>query len=112
MKFSWNFFSEEFLEWCYLGFDDTFSVSACDVGDPAGSCSSFNTSVDILCAAGGLTPSDISFDQGDVYDTGWISQSVDISALAGKKVELKIFSSDVGDSIYDTAILVDAISIE
>ena len=112
LKFSWNFFSEEFLEWCDTGFDDTFSVSACDVGDPAGSCSSFNTSVDILCAAGGLTPSDISFDQGDVYDTGWISQSVDISALAGKKVELKIFSSDVGDSIYDTAILVDAISIE
>ena len=110
LNYNWNLFSEEFMEYCNSNFDDSFSVSICEVD--SNNCASFSTSINTLCNAGGLTKSDISFDKGDVYNTGWRSGSLDISNLAGKRVNLTIYSSDVGDSIYDTAILVDNITIE
>ena len=112
MSFNWNLFSEEFLEYCNSSYDDSFSVAMCETGTD--NCSSFNTSINTLCSAGTeqLSASDVSFDKGGVYDTGWQSESVDISGLAGKSVTLTVSSSDVGDSIYDTAILVDDIVIE
>ena len=110
LNYNWNLFSEEFMEYCNSKFDDSFSVSICEVD--SNNCASFSTSINTLCNAGGLTKSDISFDKGDVYNTGWRSGSLDISNLAGKRVNLTIYSSDVGDSIYDTAILVDDITVE
>lgn len=110
LNYKWNLFSEEFMEYCNSKFDDSFSVSICEVD--GNNCASFSTRINILCNAGGLKKSDISFDQGGVYNTGWRSGSLDISSLAGKRVNLTIYSSDVGDSIYDTAILVDDITVE
>jgi hypothetical protein len=53
-----------------------------------------------------------SFDQGDVYATGWRPQTETIPAsLRGKRVELRFFATDIGDSIYDTAVLIDNIRI-
>jgi hypothetical protein len=111
LSFNWNFFSEEFLEYCGSQFDDSFSVALCDLNDPD-NCVGFDTSVNELCEIGQLTAADISFDEGDVHRTGWLNQVVDISSLAGKKVSLNISASDVGDSIYDSAILIDDIIIE
>jgi hypothetical protein len=105
LSFNWNFFSEEFLEYCASAYDDAFRVSVCDVAGTG--CASFDTSVNLLCEVGAVTPSDVSFDQGGVYDTGWITETIDVSAMAGKKVDLTVYSTDVGDSIYDSAILVD-----
>lgn len=110
LNYNWNLFSEEFMEYCNSKFDDSFSVSICEVD--SNNCARFSTSINTLCNAGGLTKSDISFDKGGVYNTGWRSGSLDISNLAGKRVNLTIYSSDVGDSIYDTAILVDDITVE
>ena len=104
------------MEYCNSNLDDSFSVSICEVGSNnkvnSNNCASFSTRINILCDAGGLKKSDISFDQGGVYNTGWRSGSLDISNLAGKRVKLTIYSSDVGDSIYDTAILVDDTTVE
>ena len=114
LSLDWNFFSEEFLEFCNSEFDDQFFVEMCDNTDESESCTTlFETGVNTLCANESLlTPVAISFDQGDVYATGWQSQNADISAFAGKPVTLRLHSTDVGDSIYDTAILLDNIRIE
>lgn len=114
LTFNWNFFSEEFLEYCSSVYQDAFSVEMCEVdldnnGSTKGCTTLLYKDVDSLC--GSVTQSDIGFDQGDVHDTGWQNKSVDISAYAGKAVRLKFFATDVGDSIYDTAILIDDIKI-
>jgi hypothetical protein len=61
--------------------------------------------VDSLC--GSVSSSDVSFDKGGVYNTGWQSQSVDVTAQVGQSGSLTFSAGDVGDSIYDTAILID-----
>jgi len=61
----------------------------------------------------GLIPSDVSFDQGGVYNTQWQEESVNVSSFAGKlPVTLRLFTTDAGDSIYDTVILVDSIQFD
>lgn len=62
-----------------------------------------------------VTPDGINFDGGDnvlTYHTGWTSiLNYDISSYAGQNVTLRFRVSDKGDSIYDTAAIVDGISI-
>jgi hypothetical protein len=61
----------------------------------------------------GLQEADVSFDQGGVYMTPWVKSSGPVNAFAGNgNVTFKYFTSDVGDSIFDTAVLVDAIVVE
>ena len=57
------------------------------------------------------TPADVSFDKGDVHKTGWVSQAVDVTALAGTSGVLRFGAEDVGDSIYDSVILVDRVRV-
>ena len=113
LTFDWNFFSEEFLEYCDTQFDDAFRVDLCE-GDDSPACSTvFDTSVNALCQnSGALSKSSISFDEGDVYDTGWQNQQVDITEFSGSRVNVQFFSTDKGDSIFDTAILLDNINVE
>jgi hypothetical protein len=112
LSFNWNFFSEEFLEYCDSSFQDAFSVEMCEIGDDGSTqnCSElFNTFIDALC--GSVSEVGIGFDQGDVFATGWRSSSADISSYAGKRTRLKLFATDVGDSIFDSAILLDKIQV-
>jgi hypothetical protein len=50
-----------------------------------------------------------------VWSTGWQLQSIDISGIAAanqnKPVTIRFSAGDVGDSIFDSAILLDAIKI-
>jgi hypothetical protein len=82
-----------------------------------------NVKVDDLCPVGqcfncgskyvGLVPSCVSFDVGGVYNTAWQLYKGGISLLAGAgPVTLSLFATDVGDSIYDTVILIDKIEIK
>jgi hypothetical protein len=56
----------------------------------------------------------INFEGGDstVYHTGWKSVTADLSAYKGKSITIKIVVYDVGDSIYDTAAVIDDIKIQ
>ncbi|MFH0731196.1 MAG: choice-of-anchor L domain-containing protein [Pseudomonadota bacterium] len=124
LVFDWNFFSEEFKEYCNSSYDDRFKVSITDL-DTNSKTVVFETSVNTLCAnQGALVESPVDFDQGPsgqpgdasydpgVWYTGWnVNQTVDISAYRGKSVKLEFFATDIGDSIYDTAILIDNIKI-
>ena len=110
ITFRWNLLSEEFLEYCDTGFDDAFRVDVCQDSD----CQSvFETSINDLCANPGvLIKESIGFDRGDVYGTGWRDQQINVAPYAGSGAELRFFSTDVGDSVFDTAILLDDVSIE
>ena len=61
-------------------------------------------------------PVPFSFDEGDAWSTGWQSVSLNISAIAasnaGKPVRLVFSAVDVGDSIFDTAVMLDRIEIK
>jgi len=136
IKFYWKFFSEEFKEWCGSSYQDTFQAT---VTGSQGKLTLVNVKIDDLCFYDdgscqncpnpgkgncecgsqylGLKASDVSFDQGGVFNIKWQSNhnnkdtgSWDITPFAGAgPVQLKFFSSDAGDSIYDTVILVDSV---
>jgi len=65
-----------------------------------------------------LTKSDVRFDQGGVYNTPWQVTTVNLTGTDFSDrnhpvpVTLTFSAGDTGDSIYDTAILIDAIEIE
>ncbi|SFV70107.1 Chitinase [hydrothermal vent metagenome] len=114
LSFDWNFFSEEFLEYCGSIYQDKLMVNMCEFNSTTNTTSNctvlFKRKVDDLC--GSVSAVSNNFDQGDVYATGWNTEELDISAYAGKSVSLKFYSTDVGDSIYDSAILLDKIEIK
>ncbi|PSW21996.1 hypothetical protein C9I98_01665 [Photobacterium sanctipauli] len=114
ISFNWNFYSEEFIEYCNTQFDDKFFVEICEVDSDLTNCSILlETSVNELCTnPASLSKSNISFDQGDVYTTNWQNATFDISAFSGKRINLSLYVTDVGDSIYDSAILVDSITFK
>ena len=110
VSFRWNFISEEFIEYCGSIYQDYFTVMMSDTEDAGNYAILFSTHVDALC--GDVFAVDFSFDQGDAYATGWRSATLPIpESLKGRHVSLSFAASDVGDSIYDTAILLDEIKV-
>lgn len=133
LSFWWKYYSEEFHEWCGSEYQDTFQA---DLTDRFGKkYKVVDLAVDDLCKPDcnyecqclpgftcpsnmgshyvGLTFSDVQFDQGDCWVTPWRKATYDVSALAGKgPVTLRFYCTDQGDSIYDTAVLVDAVKFE
>jgi len=114
LQFAWNYSSEEFKEYCNSQFQDTFSVQLCEVDPNTEAELSCNTllyqTVDDLC--GMVFGVSFGFDQGGVFSTGWLNATLPVPAsLAGKSAKLKFSAGDVGDSIYDTAVLIDDIKV-
>ncbi len=132
VEFDWNFFSEELEEWCGPDhpYDDAFRV---DLEWAGGTETIFTTDVDKLCE-GLLLRTDLYFDQSDpncvptpgagyasggndcrVFGTTWMRAVLDISELAnviaGDTVTLRFHVTDTGDSIFDTAVLIDDVNI-
>ena len=120
----WKFFSEEFLEWCGSSFQDGFTAKLQNTSNVV---TITDVNIDGLCppsqcgGCGGdaaqygvtLVPSDVSFDQGGVYNGSWILSTANVTPLAGQgPVTMTYFATDVGDSIYDTVILVDDLRFE
>ncbi|WP_143083337.1 choice-of-anchor L domain-containing protein [Nitrosomonas communis] len=122
LEFQWNFNSEEFIEWCSSAYQDTFRV---DVITSSGTQNLFTRRVNDLCSV--VNPSNLVFDRSGgactptqkndctVWSTGWQPYTIDISDIAaanqGKAVKIRFSATDVGDSIFDTAILLDSIKI-
>lgn len=112
LSFKWNFLSEEFLEYVGSQYQDYFKVIVIDQNGVQNTL--FSKSIDQIHESYELTSvsPEIVFDQGGVYGTGWLDLSLDLSAFAGQHITLVFAASDIGDSIYDTAILLDDITIE
>ncbi len=132
LTFYWKFYSEEFEEFCMSPYMDKFTAT---LQADTGKITMVDVWIDALCPYDcggkapcdpgsasckcgqqwkGLTKADVSFDVGDVWMTDWQKSVTDVSALAGanKRTTLKFFASDAGDSIYDTAVLIDAVTLE
>jgi len=126
LSLKWNYLSEEFLEYIGSLYQDSFQVVL--VSEDTGEEVLLSRTIDQIAAAfGASAPTtenpdgipgeliavspDIVFDRGDVYMTGWQTSTFDISAYKGKCVTLVLRCTDVGDSIFDTAILLDDIII-
>jgi hypothetical protein len=121
----WNFLSEEFLEYIGSQFQDYFRII---IKTPDGAENILlSKTIDGIAADFGarynppddITPGNlvsvspgIVFDRGGVYMTDWQTSTFDVTAYRGKRITLILAAGDVGDSIYDTAILLDDISIK
>jgi hypothetical protein len=108
---SWNFLSEEFLEWVGSSFQDYFEIAIVDSSGTENVI--FSKAIDDIYNEYSLTEvsPEIVFDQGGVYYTGWLFFSYNMSQYAGTSITLIFRAGDVGDSIFDTAILLDEIEI-
>lgn len=121
LSFRWNFYSEEWLEYVGSQYQDAFSVSVAVVDPTTGNVGAFTPlfSKTIDSLAGQVIPADVKFDRvnppaGDtvtVYRTTWRIDTLNLNAYSGKTLVLKFSCTDVGDSIYDSAILLDDIKM-
>ncbi len=102
LSWDWNFFSEEFLEYCDSPYQDSLSVEL-------GAVVLETMRIDDLCNT--VTSVEVDFDKGGVYATGWRTTTVDVTALAGSSGILRFAAHDVGDSIFDSAILIDRVTL-
>ena len=124
LTFFWKYYSEEFKEFCGTRYQDTFKAELW-TGDQKHEI--VNLAVDDLCPpipdkcpdcgskAVGLKRADIDFDVGDTWMTDWQKAELDVRSLVGQEpvpVTLRFYCTDKGDSIYDTAVLVDGVSFQ
>jgi hypothetical protein len=111
LSFRWSMYSEEWLEYVGSQYQDAFSVRVAVVDPVSGAVGAFtnlfNKTIDGL--AGQVIPADVKFDKGGVYKTTWRIDTLNLNAYAGKTIVLEFNCTDVGDSIYDTAVLLDDI---
>ena len=115
----WNFLSEEFLEWINTQFQDYFRIVLTKQDGTEEIL--FSKTIDEMAAMFGATQQNpgqliavspnIVFDQGGVYMTDWYTSTFDITTYRGQIIVIKLVCGDVGDSIYDTAILLDEIKV-
>jgi hypothetical protein len=115
--FKWKHYSEEFVEWCGTIYQDKFHVV---VSNATQEVELLNLTVDDLCPPDscpgcgkkyiGLEQADVKFDQGDVWMTPWSTAYYELpDGFTGKPLTVTFSVSDVGDMIYVTAILIDAV---
>lgn len=120
LTLKWNFLSEEFLEFINSEFQDYFRIiiRKADGSEDV----LLSKTIDELAADFGATSSsagnliavspDIVFDVGDVYMTDWQTSTFNIVPYRGQRITIIFAAGDVSDSIYDTAILFDEISVQ
>jgi hypothetical protein len=109
LRFDYNLVSEEPMEFVGSKYDDCFEVRLVDK----------DTGVTHLILSSSIntatwTPiSAINFAGGDdtAYQTGWLTCDYDISGFKGKEVELVFIVYDKGDSLFDTAVMIDNIRL-
>jgi hypothetical protein len=119
LSYDWNFISAEFKSYCgNPKYQDNLKVTL----EPRGGEPAVVQAVKIddLCATVGdskFKVPDVGYMDGDMmtYATGWARLApFDVSAYAGtnKPVTLRFALADVGDSIYDTVVLLDGLKLE
>jgi hypothetical protein len=108
ITFKYNVVSEEPMEYVGTAYDDQATVEI--IGDTGTSSLAFES----VNSSSWLPISGIDFAGGDstVFQTGWKTITADVTAYQGKLVTLSIRCWDSGDSIYDTAIVIDAIKVQ
>lgn len=125
LVFYWKYYSEEFHEFCGTAYQDAFEAKL--TTKDGAEYPVVNLKVDDLCAPDdgkcevdqcgsqyvGLEPSDIDFDRGDTHMTSWQKSTYSLASFDSERntpVTISFYCTDKGDSIFDTAVLVDSVS--
>lgn len=108
LTFDYDYVSEEPMEYVGSIYNDTFAVQIISEEGTE------TLLLDEINTATWYAIDGINFDGGDdtAYHTGWKQIECDISKYAGQVVNVRFMVYDVGDSIYDSAVLLDAVSIK
>lgn len=138
LRFYWRVYSEEFQEWCGdTDHNDEFTVSVsvggqstrildanvsqlCPPDQDAGYCGVCVDPDPTNCPCGGLYDDglslveDLHFDigDGDVWQTSWRELSFPLPFAGIRPVHLRFEVRDRGDSLLDTAVLIDRVRAE
>lgn len=110
LSFEYNIISEEPTEYVGSKFDDKFYA---EILNSKGEVIKTLASETVNNSAW-FPVSDINFEGGDdtVYQTGWKKIECDLSEFKGQIVTLRFVVFDVGDSLYDTAAVVDNVILK
>lgn len=116
----WNFLSEEFLEFIHSQYQDYFRIKL--IKSDGAEVTLFSKNIDQLATQFGADTNQIGqlvkvspgivFDRGDVYMTNWQTTTLDVTPYRGQTIVIVLICGDIGDSIYDTAILLDEVKIQ
>ena len=109
LSLKWNFLSEEFLEYVGTDFQDYFKIIIRNSNGQENiifikAIDAFDNDYNLI-----LGSPEVVFDQGDVYMTDWQNFNYDLSQYENQTITLVLSAGDVGDSIFDSAILLDEI---
>lgn len=108
ITFAYNFVSEEPMEYVGSKFDDSFVVMASQ-----GSNVFHETTYESINTSDWISVSGVDFTGGDntAFQTTWKQAAIDVSAYRGKVITLSFIIYDVGDQLYDSACLIDSVSL-
>ena len=110
LRFYYDVFSEEPMEWVGSSYDDKFIVQITDLTNDqvyTYNMASVNTST-------WVEVKNVDFDGGDstTYHTEMKQTTLEIpSEVVGKPIEISFIVCDVGDSAYDTAVVIDDVEL-
>lgn len=109
LTLSYNMVSEEPDEHLYSVFDDTFEIIIQDNTTQTTDIV-YTHSIQTDRAMWRFLPRvDLANGDSTAYETGWITIDLDVTAYQGHAITLIFKAYDVGDSILDTAVLIDDI---
>jgi hypothetical protein len=108
LSLHYNFISEEYPEYVGSSFNDVMNVT---LHTPDGS---REVAFEEVNSANFQPVSGVPCGSGDCTwgQTGWLETSVDVSEWAGTDDTLTLTVHDVGDTVYDTVVLLDAIGFD
>lgn len=112
LNFYADFWSEEFQAYCggRVWNSDYLKVSACQTN---GTCNTIlHKPVYQMCSSVRNVGLNLNIGKPAVYGTGWVQQSVDITAYRGQSIDLKFEIGDSANNTYDSAVLLDNIKFE
>lgn len=114
LTFNYDVVSEEPMEYVGSSYDDKFRAVLIDEDGNEIELAYETVNTSSWTAISGSQSDGGMFDGGDetAFHTGWKSINHQITSLAGQTVTLKFRVWDVGDSVYDTAALIDNISLQ
>lgn len=109
LQFSYDFISEEPMEYVGSSYDDKFMVR---INDSQGK-TLYSEVFESVNKSAWYPVGGINFDGGDstTYHTLWKTGEIDISAYCNSLIEIEFIVCDVGDSTYDSAVLLDNIEL-
>ena len=109
ITFLYDVVSEEPMEYVGTQFDDKFAI---EITDSKGNSLLYKT-VEAVNISTWYSISGINFEGGDstTYHTQWKSYTIDVSKYRSQMINLRFIVFDVGDSIYDTAALIDNVKV-